>query len=192
MQEPESKFDIWRHLVREHIVPEKEADRKSLQRAVNKRFHKVPQSDQRAICDCIDKMNGVSCCQLCNTFVGRYDKKESVKKAVDHFAAILDSRIGEETRDLRSPIVHEWLKELGEAVLEVWKAKAIVARGKVKHTRGRFQEMYPHFSLTHEREINRCNLDRKVQEWVNKCIEDFGKNPVDNRENRRRTSKGSS
>jgi len=100
-QTPEVKFDLWKQLSVEHIVPARwwPPHTTIIQEALRERLG-CAEEDSRSLCERIKRMNTVSACHLCNSMTSRYPKRAEDGTIREFWAVILrrDLKVQDGTR----------------------------------------------------------------------------------------------
>jgi len=131
-QGDKAAFDIWRQFTVEHIVPESEVSINRVLGAIRATFPRLKEAEKLAVW-VVRRMNLATSCHFCNSAVSHHKKKQQVHDAVIAFGRYLDRIASAENAgvtDLNGSEVHQWLDGLARLIIDVWRAKATVARGK--------------------------------------------------------------
>jgi len=124
-EEPELRFDVWRQLTVEHVIPQRDGKlTKEIRDALTNRFG-FAEGEQLA--SRIGHMNEVTACHLCNSFASRMGHR--IAEQVAQFMAHLQDAPQEEL-----------LESLAHDIWEVWKIKRTAVRRKLRYLRGRFRQ----------------------------------------------------
>lgn len=124
--DPELKFDIWRNLTLEHVVPECNGQ---LEANIDQAIQNLPMATQEGLKRRIKSLNEVTACHVCNTFAGRCETEGPISEAVQAFYDRLQHPIADET----------WLPQVAQSIQGVWQLKSKRVRGKVLWLRENFR-----------------------------------------------------
>lgn len=139
---PEGRFDAWRQLTIEHIVPEATAGMAQIQAGVAIAWPCLTKEDQKKLANVVNDMNTVSCCHCCNTFAARIRSPET-KQVRERFTGFLYSSAGiDRASTIAEADLRRWLEPIRNAIQEMWSLKAERVRGKLMHLRGRFRKEF--------------------------------------------------
>jgi hypothetical protein len=133
-QGDKAAFDTWRQFTLEHILPESQASRDRVLGAIRAALPRLGEAERLADW-VVKRMNLATACHFCNSAVSHHKKKQQVNDAVIAFGSYLDRSASAENAGvthLNGSEVRQWLEGLATLIIDVWRAKATVARGKVK------------------------------------------------------------
>jgi len=131
--EPEIKFDAWRQLTVEHIVPscKGQLDR-DIKNAVAAVFQVRPMDHQRKIIHLVKDLNEVTSCHLCNSMASRCTSRNYIGEAINLF--------GEHLQADAAGGIQQWIEQLRRDIWEVWHFKSDLVRAKLMVLRNSFEK----------------------------------------------------
>jgi hypothetical protein len=140
-EDDDSRFDLWRQLAVEHIVPhEGTANKKNILGGIQSRFA-LPKTVAEEVYKAINDMNTVSACRSCNNFAHEGGKHVAKGTAI-RFRRILGCDAAED-RPRRMDSPKEWIASLQQTIRETWDRKRHLVRPKVVWLRKEFSKVAP-------------------------------------------------
>lgn len=178
VEDPEHKFDVWRQLTVEHIVPSDNCQlREKIKHGICTAFPDLSEELARILRERVEELNTVTCCHLCNSLVSRYTSNNDISGAICSFNEDLQAPEHPGMTTLNNEHVVTWLKKLRDDIWNLWKEKSKIARGKLLGIRQKFQDEYIDIHLNVPLAAERPYatpdyLDRKLTAIMDEVLEE--------------------